>query len=237
MPKVSTDTVVFPCGYCHTRVQAKILGSVPDRYAPHEPPAEWVLTKCSNCDKPNVVGREYLGSHNDEEIWDEWRIFPPRDRTFGNEVPDPIRRSFAEVQTNVRSGSLLSAALMCRRTVELLAKDQGVRHGDLATKLEALREKGVIDSRLYEWADALRLAGNDAAHEDDPDLEISKEDAEDLRVFTEAIIDYVYIYRARFEEFRSRRPVRAAPVKRGQTGTADKNTAGRARTPLSNDER
>ena len=27
-----------------------------------------------------------------------------------------------------------------------------------------MRDKGIIESRLYEWADALRISGNEAAH-------------------------------------------------------------------------
>lgn len=199
------ERVTYTCGHCHTKVQTQILGSVHDKVESHEPPVAWVLVKCGGCERPNVVGREYYGSYHDVDQWGDWRIYPPSDRAFGPEVPEAIRRAFYEAQVDLRVGSYLSTALMCRRAVELLSSDLGAPDDALAKKLSVLRDRGVIDARLYEWADALRLAGNGAAHDNDPDLELTRTDAEDLAAFTEALIDYVYIYRARFEEFRERR--------------------------------
>lgn len=218
---VEEDPLFFECGFCQTRVQAAVKGRhgfTPDDGGLYE---EWFLVACTKCKQPNLVGREYYGSHGGGEEWGDWRIFPPRARVFGGEVPRPIRRSYDEAQVNLRSGSFLSAAMMCRRVVELLAKAHGIKTGDLAKKLLALKDQGVIDGRLYEWATALRFAGNDAAHEDDPDYDISKPDADDLLTFTEAIIDYVYIYRARFDEFTKRRPPRkTSPKNNGATKKA-----------------
>ena len=128
---------------------------------------------------------------------------------LGPVVPPPIRRAFGEAQAVLRCGSYLSTALMCRRAVELLAISQGVKTRNLASSLRELKDQGVIDARLFEWADALRLAGNDAAHQDDPEYDMTKADAEDLAAFTEALIDYVYVYRTRFDEFQARRQAAA----------------------------
>lgn len=45
--------------------------------------------------------------------------------------------------------------------------------------------------------------GNEAAH--GVDLEVDRADAEDTIAFTEAIVDYVFVYRQRFHEFADRR--------------------------------
>ncbi len=232
-PEPEPDPVFFECGHCNTRVQGKEHGRY-DFYLEDMPFAEErVLVSCGNCKWPNLIGREFYGTLGGTDQWGEWRVHPATTRTFGPDVPKAVRKTYDEAQVNLRSGSFLSTALMCRRSIELLAKDQGATKGDLAKKLAKLQEEGVIDLRLFEWADALRLAGNDAAHEDDADYDISKEDADDLITFTEAIIDYVYIYKARFDEFRARRPKRTHPPQSSarKTGTRTKAT-GRAGTPV-----
>jgi hypothetical protein len=54
---------------------------------------------------------------------------------------------------------------MCRKTLEGVCSEHGVKSGTLAAQLKKLKENGVIEGRLFEWADALRTIGNEAAHE------------------------------------------------------------------------
>jgi hypothetical protein len=77
------------------------------------------------------------------------------------------------------------------------------KEANLKKSLETLRDSQVIDGRLFEWADALRLFGNEAAH--GVAVTISKQDAEDTIAFTNALLEYVFTFRDRFEEFRQRR--------------------------------
>lgn len=92
---------------------------------------------------------------------------------------------------------------MCRKTLEGVCEDHGVNKGNLQKRLEALRGQGVIEGRLYSWADELRLVGNDAAH--DVNVEVDASDARDTVDFTRAVLEYVYTFRDRFENFRKRR--------------------------------
>lgn len=65
-----------------------------------------------------------------------------------------------------------------------------------------LRELGLIDSTIAEWADALRLVGNEGAHY--TDKKVSRDDAEDALAFAEALLDHIYVLRHRLEEFANR---------------------------------
>lgn len=69
-----------------------------------------------------------------------------------------------------------------------------------------MREKNIIDGSLFEWAEGLRLAGNRAAH--DIDTDVSPQDARDVSEFTDALIEYVVVYRERFEQFKMRQSSR-----------------------------
>jgi hypothetical protein len=95
--------------------------------------------------------------------------------------------------------------------MEGLCKDQGATANNLMQALRQLKDSGVIDDRLFEWSDALRLTGNIAAH--GVEFKVAREDAEDVLAFTEAIVDYVFAYRARFEEFKLRRATTKKPAR------------------------
>ena len=69
--------------------------------------------------------------------------------------------------------------------------------------LPELRDRGIIDLRLYDWADALRLVGNEAAH--DVNVTVAPEDARDIVEFTNALLEYLFAFRERFERFEQRR--------------------------------
>ena len=96
-----------------------------------------------------------------------------------------------------------AAAFLARRIVEGIAFDLNANGRDLGKKLADLRTKGAIEGRLADWANALRLLGNDAAHE--VNIAVSHEDATDALAFAEALADYVYTFRRRFDRFEARR--------------------------------
>jgi hypothetical protein len=92
---------------------------------------------------------------------------------------------------------------MCRKALQGICVDKKAKSANLAAGLRDLRDNGLIDKNLYDWADALRLFGNDAAH--DINVVISPQDAKDIVEFTEAILEYVYTFRQKFNEFMERR--------------------------------
>ena len=63
--------------------------------------------------------------------------------------------------------------------------------------------------RLREWSTALRMAGNEGAH--DVAVTISREYARDMLDFTNAIIDYLFSFRDKFERFKARRGKKSDP--------------------------
>jgi hypothetical protein len=93
---------------------------------------------------------------------------------------------------------------MCRKTLEGICSAHGVKtSGSLAVQLKKLKDNGTIENRLFEWAEALRTTGNEAAH--GVELVISAQDAQDTLEFTDALIQYVFTYRDKFEAFKNRR--------------------------------
>lgn len=92
---------------------------------------------------------------------------------------------------------------MCRKTLEGICAAHGIEERNLSASLKKMKEQGLIDDRLFEWSDALRVVGNEAAH--GVKVAISQADAKDAIEFTNAILDYLFSYRDRFEKFKKRR--------------------------------
>jgi len=92
---------------------------------------------------------------------------------------------------------------MCRKTLEGVCEEHKVAGRTLQERIQALKDTGVIEGRLYQWADELRLVGNEAAH--DVSVEVSAQDANDTVDFTRAVLEYVYTFRDQFERFKQRR--------------------------------
>jgi hypothetical protein len=81
----------------------------------------------------------------------------------------------------------------------LLCATHGIKGSNLANALHKMKEQGLIEGSLFEWANELRLVGNEAVH--DITAQVSGEDARDLLEFTEAIVEYLIMFRDRFDRY------------------------------------
>ncbi|WP_285701962.1 DUF4145 domain-containing protein [Actinomadura sp. NBRC 104412] len=87
--------------------------------------------------------------------------------------------------------------------LEGVCAEHGVIKKNLVASLQDMANKSLLDSRLLEWADSLRVLGNQGAHFTGD--AVSREDASDALALAEAILDYLYVLTAQFEEFKQRR--------------------------------
>jgi hypothetical protein len=123
-------------------------------------------------------------------------------------IPGSIRLAYEEARTCFRAKAYTATAIMCRKTLEGIAEEHKVTIRNLASALKEMKDKGVIESRLYEWADALRISGNEAAH--GVSTSISPQDAKDILEFTNALLEYVFTFQERFKQFKERRGISKA---------------------------
>ncbi|MEU1276770.1 DUF4145 domain-containing protein [Streptomyces sp. NPDC005805] len=96
-----------------------------------------------------------------------------------------------------------ATAVMVRRTLEGMCVDQGTTKKVLFQALGELRDANKIEGRLFEWAQALRVLGNQGAHFSKD--AVGREDASDALELAEALLDYIYVFTAKYEEFEKRR--------------------------------
>ena len=158
----------------------------------------WFL-KCPKCDSPLLV---------EQGVFGDTRLYPSKDYSLNPSLPEPLRVAYAEAFACFKSKAYTATALMCRKALEGICAEHGAKGRNLVSSLKELKDKGVIENRLYEWADTLRISGNEAAH--DVAIRISAEDAKDILEFTNALLEYVFTFRDKFEEFKKRRTTKAS---------------------------
>ena len=162
------------------------------------------LLSCSKCRSPILVRQTNIGNMADGDKWDTPQlVYPTADLRVNPNAPRDIRLAFDEACNCYRAGAFTASAIMCRKTLEGICAAHGVTEGSLARSLRKMHEQNLIDGRLFEWSDLMRAAGNEAAH--GVGLSIEQADAKDILEFTNAIMDYLFSFRDRFEEFKKRR--------------------------------
>ena len=189
--------MILYCKSCGALVNAEILYQYNRGDPNHEPPERISFLNCPRCWDPFVVLQEDYGPEfSDPEV-----LYPQVARLNPN-LPKPILAAYSEADACFRARAYTAAAIMCRKTLESLCAEHGVSKQPLVAQLKELKDRGVIESRLFEWADALRISGNEAAH--DVNVAVSSEDARDILEFTNALLEYVFTFRDKFEAFKKR---------------------------------
>jgi hypothetical protein len=198
----------FVCPHCESPALATPHGIATwpgwDTSKPQGPPegmpTEYTLVQCDNCAKISVQGREDYGQGF---LSNDYFIAYPEPRRLSFQIPRSLRLEYDEARTCFSAKAYTAAVVMVRRALEGTCKENGIQGNTLFKGLEELKKNGLIDDTLAEWANALRLVGNQGAHYTGSLM--SREDAEDALAFLEALLDHIYVLRKRFQTFASRR--------------------------------
>ena len=168
------------------------------------------------------------GFDSDQDEWsDVVRVYPKPARTFSSSrIPRVVRDSLIEADRSLQANANIAACVMLGRALEAVCRDilepaiaappippepppaapaaapPKKKKLMLAEGIRKLKEKKVIDERLYDWSQQLHAFRNLAAHPED--VSISRNDTEDLQTFVYAIVEYIYDLTDRYNEFKSR---------------------------------
>lgn len=197
------------CGHCELKMTGKVEAVAQGR----EPDEGDIgtclfLVRCSNCNGAVLVEQWMETGPWDHEgfLTSPETLWPKEQLTISPLVPDDLQRAYEEARTCFTARAYMAAAVMVRRTLEGVCAERGVRAKVLMKALQELRDTGMIDGRLFDWAQALRVLGNQGAHFSGE--EVSREDAADALALCEALLDYIYVLSVRYEDFvRRRKPV------------------------------
>lgn len=227
-------TFIVDCHVCRAKVAASESGRAERSGFDHdagEPHASKILVGiCPSC-KTILVGKIYQigfeGFDSDEDRWtDVVRVYPKPPKVFSSyRIPRVVQDSLNEADRSLQAGANIAACVMLGRALEALCRDVLDPKLEFSTKtittskpekfkkimlgegIKQLKDKKIIDDRLYDWSQQLQAFRNLAAHPED--ISISRHDAEDLQTFVNAIVEYVYDLADRYEEFKGRVDARA----------------------------
>jgi len=170
----------------------------------------------------------FIATGAEFDVWsDVIRLYPKPPKTFSSHrIPRVVTDSLLEGDRSLQAGSHTAACVMFGRALEAVCRDllqpsptDPVQEVDkskrtkyklaapkkkimLAAGIRELKEKSIIDQRLYDWSQQLKAFRDIAAHPDE--ASISRQDAEDLQTFVYAIVEYIYDLTDRYEQFKRR---------------------------------
>ena len=222
---MTPNTFIIDCPWCKAKVAALELGRgkksgwIDEAGVPYGSMLK--IGECPNCNSL-LVGESHQiafeGYDSHEDYWsDVVRVYPRPPKSFSSyNIPKVVKESISEAEKSLQVNANIAACVMLGRALEAICRDillKSDKDGKgnscikpriimLGKGIRELKDKGIIDQRLYDWSQQLHAFRNLAAHPED--VLISREDAEDLQVFVYAIIEYIYDLAERYDEFKER---------------------------------
>jgi hypothetical protein len=197
MADSSEARLAIVCNACGYPSSARVIGKMTHDGDSEDGPFELSLVECEFCDSPSLVRQDEASEASPVEVW------PTSPRTLHEGIPAGIREGVIEARKCYKAGAFLATAVMVRRAIEGFCAENGVKNQNLHRSLQDLVERDVIDKRLLEWANGLRILGNVGAHFSEGI--VTKQDASDALDLVEAMLDYVYVFAVKFQQFEARR--------------------------------
>jgi hypothetical protein len=155
---------------------------------------------------------------NDWQFVSPLRLWPDPVENFHVSIPSLARSSLDEARKCFGAQAYSACAVMCGRAIEAICAEHETKSKNLAAGLKELKDRQIIDQRLFDWAEALQETRNIGAHAKGE--HVSRQDAEDLLDFAIAICEYVFVLAQKYDAFKERQAKRAARMaaKAGQAG-------------------
>ncbi|MFH9415825.1 DUF4145 domain-containing protein [Streptomyces rochei] len=152
-------------------------------------------------------------------------VWPTPPRALAEAIPEVLRREHFEARTCFKSKAYTATVVMVRRTLEGVCTQHGISKKPLYKAFEEMESVGLIEGRLLEWAQELRVLGNEGAHF--TGKPVTRQDASDAIALAEALLDYLYVFNDQFSKFKERRKEAAEMAKKAaQDAASEKASSG-----------
>lgn len=190
------------CPWCSSGVELRhpkrsALGAMLGSVAQDARGDFWTVSICPLCGQPILCG-------------ERGQFLPhPQPDPVAEEVPESVSSAVWEMRLCLSVGAFQGATAMGRRAIEAAALELHIEGGDLRNKIDALHAAGHITVSLKETAHAIRDFGNDGVHP--KNRRVSKEDADDVSQFVDALMDALFIGPKRTAAARARRKAPTGP--------------------------
>ncbi|WP_234419135.1 DUF4145 domain-containing protein [Sphingomonas sp. EC-HK361] len=133
-----------------------------------------------------------------------FEIYPAATSYAPDNVPANIQSFFLQGVESYRSQRWDAAGSMFRKTLDIATKAlfPSERSSTLYKRITSMVGSGLLTSAMGDWSHEIRLDGNEAVHDDEPETEA---DALAALKFTEAFLTYSFTLPAMVEANRAKR--------------------------------
>lgn len=195
------------CAFCGQRGNFSVEHHAEKNKANSKKKLNFDTLKCGNCSNYLLVfwsaseygiGRESL--HAYYEI-----PFPLKLNEAPDYWPKGVQRYWIQAQRNLQDQNWDAAALMARSALQAALRGNNAEGGNLKKEIEDLAKKGILPPLMKDWSDNVRELGNDAAHPKPDQEATTQEDANDIVMFLDFLLEYLYALPKRISDYRKRR--------------------------------
>lgn len=189
-----TEQRIFRCALCgnrtvHDIISERVIYSHDEEFGDYASGYTLVFSYCKTCREEGL----YTSPDEGDEIplW-------PKSFHLGDSVPRDVEEIYVEANA-VRLVSPNAFAVLIRKALEAICKEQGAAGHSLAAMLQDLITKKSLPSMVQQIARATRLIGNLGAHYGSS--AVSKSQVEAVDEFFLGLIEYIYTAPARLARF------------------------------------
>ena len=172
------------CPHCGvTRPSLKLLGRHSTTAHNGQGQRSWSIYSCSTCGGVTLT----LTPHGSPTITKMW----PEMASVSDSVPERPREFLTQALGSLHAPA--GAQMLAASSVDAMLKDKGLKAGSLYNRIDKAAADHLITAERAAWAHEVRLEANDQRHADENASLPSREDAERVIEFTQALAQFLFV--------------------------------------------
>ena len=146
------------------------------------------LRNASGSALTSYAGGSYDFPHGNDRVVES---YPSVEHSAPADCPPSVERFYIQGFTNLRGQNWDAAGAMFRKSLDVATKiiSPDEKGKTLFVRINSLVDRGLLTSAIGDWSHELRIDGNEAVHDEEPETE---EDAVAMQKFAEAILRYAF---------------------------------------------
>ena len=156
----------------------------------------WASHKCTTCGGV-VLSMTPVESSYITKMWPEMASVP-------DTVPERAREFLSQALGSLHAPA--GALMLTASSVDAMLKEKGLKAGNLYSRIDKAAADHLITDEMAKWAHEVRLDANDQRHADENASLPSRDDAERVIEFTQALAQFLFVLPAMVTHGRKAHP-------------------------------
>jgi len=119
----------------------------------------------------------------------------PSQPTAAEELPPRARDYLNQALSTIHAPA--GSVMLTASAIDAMLKDQGLKDGSLNARIDTAAKNHLITQEMAAWAHEIRLDANDQRHADEAAPMATRDDAERVIAFANALAQFLYVLPAR----------------------------------------